>query len=78
VEIPLGHVVLSHLQPVKVSREKDALALTACLGFDYKSLSFLLVKLGLKILRILWQKPGLGEEIEILRASLFYCHKVFR
>ena len=77
MQITLRYIVLSCLEPFKVSGKEYSLALAAGLRFNNECLRFLIIKLRFKILGILGQQPCFGKEVEITGACLFYSHQVF-
>jgi len=77
VEVSLGNVVLTCLEPFKVSRQENTFTLATGFGLNNEGFCFLIIKLGFKILGILGEKPSFREKVEIRRAGLFDSHQIF-
>ncbi len=76
MQIPLGHIMLTSLQPVEVTSQKYAFSLAACFWLHDESFGLLLVELSFKVFGILRKKPGLREKPEVLGTYFLYRHKV--
>ena len=74
VQVPLGYIVLTGLQPFVVSCQKNSLALAACLRLHYERFSFFIIELSFEILGVLGQKPRFREKVEIRRTRLLDSH----
>lgn len=77
VQVSLSDIVLTCLQPFKVSGQENTLALATGFGLHNEGLRFLIIKLGFKILSILGKKPSFREKVEIRWACLFDSHQIF-
>ena len=77
MQVSLSDIVLTCLEPFKVSRQENSLALATGFGLHNEGFCFLIIKLGFKILSILGEKPSFWEKVEIGRTCLFDSHQIF-
>lgn len=76
MKIALCNVVLTHLVPIEVARQKDALSLAARLWLYYERLSLPKVKLLLELFYIGWELPRFREEIVGIRELLLHLVEI--
>lgn len=73
VEVSLGDVVFVLIEPVKISSQKNAFALTTVLRFNDECLRFAFVELFSEHLDVAGENPGFREKLVVFREVLLHC-----
>ena len=76
MQVPLGYVVLSRLEPIEASSQENALALTASLRLDDERLRLAVIELLFERFEVPWQQISLRKEVEVLPEVLLHCNQV--